>query len=87
MNVLRVASILIIGLNSGSQAAQTFHDTYGELYFLTWMLSYMLLIICIERFMLVERLKSSLARVRSAFVAFGGKIKNSIRFPKLEKKV
>lgn len=87
VNVLRVASILIIGLNSGSQAALTFHDTYGELYFLTWMLFYILLIICIERFMLVERFKSNLAKLHSGLVAIGSRIKNNMRFPTLKKKV
>jgi exosortase/archaeosortase family protein len=75
VNVLRVASILIIGLNSGYQAAQFFHDTYGELYFLTWMMSYILLIICVERFMLAERFKRSFAKLYSALGTIRGKSK------------
>jgi exosortase/archaeosortase family protein len=79
VNVLRVASILVIGLNSGDKAARTFHDTYGELYFLAWMLLYLLLIICIERFMLVEKFKRGFAKLCSMFVAIGGKIKRRFK--------
>lgn len=75
VNVLRITSILIIGLNSGYQAAQAFHDSYGELYFLAWMMLYMLLIICVERFMLVKRFKRSFAKLYSALVTMRGKSK------------
>jgi exosortase/archaeosortase family protein len=40
VNVLRIVTICIIGLKVGSAAAQYFHDFYGELFFISWMLVY-----------------------------------------------
>jgi thaumarchaeosortase len=55
VNVLRVFSIVIIMLNYGSAAGIAFHDTYGEIYFFTWIFLFILLIVCIQRFTLIER--------------------------------
>ena len=46
VNTLRIASICIIGINAGANAAQMFHTYYGELFFIGWMLAYPLAIIC-----------------------------------------
>lgn len=40
VNVLRIATICVIGLNVGNQAAIHFHDYVGEFFFITWLLSY-----------------------------------------------
>ena len=45
INVMRIVTIFIIGINSGVPAAMTFHDYYGQLYSITWITSYPLLII------------------------------------------
>jgi len=45
INVLRVVSYCIIGVNSGQSAAQIFHSYYGELYFIAWIIIYPLAII------------------------------------------
>jgi thaumarchaeosortase len=55
VNVLRIFSYFIILLNYGSNVASDFHNTYGEMYFFTWMFMYVLLIVGIQRFMLIER--------------------------------
>lgn len=68
VNVLRIFSIVIIFLKSGSEAAFTFHDTYGEIFFFTWMFLYLLLIVCVQKFMLVERAKHAFHRI-SFFLA------------------
>ena len=59
VNVLRVTSILLIMLNSGKAAGEAFHNTYGEMYSVIWILLFILSIGFIERFMLVERAKQS----------------------------
>lgn len=56
-NVLRVYSIVVIMLNFGQAAGENFHNSIGETYFLIWMALYIVLIVCIQRFMLVERMQ------------------------------
>lgn len=65
VNVLRVMSILVIMLNSGNDAGMIFHNTYGEIYSVIWIFLYIILIGCIERFMLVERMRSTFQRMNS----------------------
>lgn len=45
VNVLRIATICVIGLKVSSVAAQHFHDYYGELFFISWMLVYLAMIL------------------------------------------
>jgi exosortase/archaeosortase family protein len=63
VNVLRVTSILLIMLASGKAAGEVFHNTYGEMYSVIWILLFILLIGFIERFMLVERTKHAFHRI------------------------
>ena len=65
VNVLRVFSIFVIALEQGREAGTTFHNTYGEIYSVIWILLYILLIGCIQRFMLVERTKNAFHRIWS----------------------
>ncbi len=62
VNVLRVTSILLIMLSSGQAAGQVFHNTYGEMFSVIWILLYVLLIGLIERFMIIERTKHAFHR-------------------------
>jgi len=63
VNVLRVFSILVVMLDYGKEAGEIFHNTYGEIYSVIWILLFILLIGFIERFMLVERMKHAFHRV------------------------
>jgi exosortase/archaeosortase family protein len=74
VNVLRVFSIIIVMLNSGNEAGTVFHNTYGEIYSVIWILLYILLIGCIQRFMLVERTKYVFHRFSSLL----GSVKNKL---------
>jgi exosortase/archaeosortase family protein len=65
VNVLRVFSIMIIMLNYGNEAGMIFHNTYGEIYSVIWIFLFILLIGCIQRFMLVERTKYAFHRIWS----------------------
>jgi thaumarchaeosortase len=65
VNILRICSYLIIELNYGKDAAQTFHESYGELYFLSWIMVYILVIVCIQRFMLVEKTRYAISKIGS----------------------
>lgn len=62
VNILRIVSFFVILEGSGKAAAQYFHDSIGELYFLFWISIYILIIISIERFALMEKLRLKLRR-------------------------
>lgn len=74
VNVFRVFSILIIMLNYGNEAGMVFHNTYGEIYSVLWILLFILLIGCIQRFMLVERTRHAFHK----FSALLGTAKNKL---------
>ena len=65
VNVARVISIIFVMLNEGQAAGMVFHDSYGEMYSVIWIFLYILLIGCVQRFMLVEKTKSGYHRVYS----------------------
>lgn len=65
VNVFRVISIMFVMLNEGNAAGMVFHNTYGEMYSVIWIFLYILLIGCIQRFMLVEKTKSAFQKVLS----------------------
>ena len=65
VNVLRVVSYFVILRNNGEVDARYFHDNVGELYFISWIFTYILLIIFIEQYGLVERTRSRLAKFRN----------------------
>lgn len=72
-NVLRIYSIIVIMISTHDQAAgMAFHDTYGEFYFLTWVSLYIIVIVCVQRFMLVEKTRQGIKRIHS----FLGDVKN-----------
>lgn len=48
VNILRIVSIYIIAINQDTSAAQVFHDYYGELYSITWIIAYLIIIILIR---------------------------------------
>jgi thaumarchaeosortase len=64
-NVLRVFSILIVDIQYGQGAGMVFHNSYGELFGFAWIFSFILLIVCIERFMLVERTREGFRKIGS----------------------
>ena len=47
INILRIVTIFLIGMNYGERSAEVFrfHDFYGQLYSITWIISYPLIII------------------------------------------
>jgi len=87
VNILRIASYFVIRASSGQSAAQFFHDSIGELFFLSWIVAYILIIISVEKFMLVEKTRhvmrrvfSSLGTLKSKFLSlFGMKLKRVIK--------
>ena len=65
-NILRIVTYFIILKDSGQTVAQTFHDVYGELYSVIWILMYMLLVISIERFGLIDKTMQKLRTLRNS---------------------
>ena len=62
VNVLRIVTYFVLLVGQGRETALTFHGVYGELYFFTWMLGYLLLILGIQRYSIVERLEEIFLR-------------------------
>jgi thaumarchaeosortase len=48
VNILRILAILLAGVNSGASLAATFHEFYGEFFFITWMFIYLTVIYLLE---------------------------------------
>jgi len=48
VNVFRIASIFTMGINSGTDAAEIFHQSYGELFFFAWIISFLFVIFLVE---------------------------------------
>lgn len=48
-NIIRIVSICIIGVEKGSEAAQLFHSYYGELYFIVWIITYLVILLLLSR--------------------------------------
>jgi exosortase/archaeosortase family protein len=79
VNVLRVFSILLIMLDYGNDAGMVFHNTYGEIYSMIWILSFILLIGCIQRFMLVEKTKHAFQRIDSLLQTAKNKLASRLK--------
>jgi exosortase/archaeosortase family protein len=62
-NVLRVYAVIMTYLNFGNDAGMYFHNTYGELFGFSFIFMFILLIVGIERFTLVERTKVIIAKI------------------------
>ena len=69
VNVLRIVSYFVILWNDGVNVlfwdvdARFFHNSLGELYFVSWIFIYILIIVSIERFMLVEKARLLIKRL------------------------
>jgi exosortase/archaeosortase family protein len=65
VNVLRIVVYFLILLSNGKEAAAIYHRDYGELLFIAWIGLYILLIVCIEKFRLIEKIKHMAQTIRS----------------------
>lgn len=66
VNILRIIVYFHILGNQGLDAAQTFHNVHAELLFVAWILIYILLIICIQKFRLVEKTTHGIQTLRNS---------------------
>jgi thaumarchaeosortase len=48
VNILRIVAILVAGVNGGASLAATFHEFYGEFFFIAWMFIYLSIIFLFE---------------------------------------
>jgi thaumarchaeosortase len=62
--VLRIFAIVLVYLYDGKAAGVTFHNTYGELFGFSWIFAFILMIVLIERFSLVEKTRGSMDKIR-----------------------
>ncbi len=47
-NIFRIASFFTISIHYGPKAGEVFHNSYGELYFIAWMLLYLMIILAVQ---------------------------------------
>ena len=47
-NVFRIASFFTISVHYGSKAGEVFHNSYGELFFVAWVLLFFLVVVAIQ---------------------------------------
>ena len=78
VSVLRIYSIILINLQYGSNAGVTFHNTYGELFGFIWIFAFILLIVCIERFTLVEKTRDGFKKISSRLARKKDRLPSSI---------
>jgi thaumarchaeosortase len=48
VNLLRIVTIYVIGINSGGSPAKLFHEFYGEFFFIAWMFIYLTIVFLFE---------------------------------------
>ena len=48
VNILRIVTIYVIGINSGDSPAKLFHEFYGEFFFIAWMFIYLTIVFLFE---------------------------------------
>ena len=52
VNILRIVSILNIYITQGSSRGTIFHDYYGELFFMFWIVIYLFALVLVQRFLI-----------------------------------
>jgi thaumarchaeosortase len=62
-NVLRIYALFIVTLDYGHVKGMIFHNGWGELFGFGWIFFFILLIVCVERFMLVEKVRGHLQMI------------------------
>jgi len=70
-NVFRIASFFTISVHYGSKAGEVFHNSYGELYFIAWVLLFFIVVLAIQsgkinRFIQAFRKKLKVFRIMAA---------------------
>ena len=62
VNAFRIVGYFVVLVGQGQDAALTFHNIYGEILFYAWMVLFTLLILCIQRFKVVEKVRVRFSR-------------------------
>jgi thaumarchaeosortase len=65
VNVLRIVSIINITITSGDVAGQYFHNYYGELYFLGWIVFYLFALVLVQRVLMNRSLHTEIHAIES----------------------
>ncbi len=60
VNVLRIVTYFVILFNKGVESAQIFHNVYGDLFFVSWMLLYITVLVFTKKYGLIEKTKDRL---------------------------
>ena len=74
VNILRIASYFVIFISNGATTADFFHSSLGELYFVAWISFYIMMIVLIEKYKLIEKARGSVRKLYS----ISGNIKNRV---------
>jgi len=60
VNILRIVSIISITISQGDATGQYFHNYYGELFFLVWIVVFLFALVLVQRFLIRRKQSSSL---------------------------
>lgn len=60
VNILRIVSIINMYITAGISAGDYFHDYYGELFFLVWIVVFLFALVLVQRFSIRRKRSSSL---------------------------
>ena len=71
INIFRIASYFIISVHYGSSVGWIFHNSYGELYFFAWMLSYFVIIAAIQSGKIRRFTEALRKRLQEVFRIYG----------------
>ena len=63
-NVFRIASFFTVSIHYGPKAGEVFHNSYGELYFIAWMLLYFIIIAAIQSGKIITFLQAFRKRLK-----------------------
>jgi len=68
VNLLRIVSICLIGVHISPEALKMFHEYYGELFFIVWIIVYFLMIIYGSR--ILTKLVAFASKLRKLLISF-----------------
>lgn len=69
VNILRIVSICLIGVQKGAEALRIFHEYYGELFFIVWIIAYLLIIIYGAQ--ILTKMSVLLSKLKEPLVSYG----------------
>jgi thaumarchaeosortase len=78
-NVARIIMVIFVYMYDGADAGMYFHNTYGELFGFSFIFIFIFFIVCMERFMVVEKVRESSRKVTAQFQGAADKFSSKFK--------